>query len=148
MSGSIDLSFVGGRRKPLRSSSMYGITAGGLWVPILVADDGSIGVTGGGLDNDGEVTFWTAKTTNGAGTPAFQTWDGGPGMISVFGTWGTATVQFAFSPDDTTYIDSDGVLFSAADATMNVWYPPGRIKATIATASGPTSLTAMLQSTR
>lgn len=92
------------------------------------------------------MTFFTARTTDGGDT---IDWTGGPGLFSVYGpSWGTATVQLAYSPDaGATYIDTDGALFTA-NATLLVSYPVGKVRATVATASGPTSLTAKLQSTR
>lgn len=93
-------------------------------------------------------TFFTTRTTNGNDV---IDWPGGPGLLSVFGVWGTATLQFAYSPNaGTTYINIDGALFDTNNGnfTMEFKFPAGKIRTTLASASGTTNLTAMLQSTR
>lgn len=103
------------------------------------------GGAGGGLGNSADMTFFTNRTTDGA---VAIDWTGGPGLFSVYGVWGGATVQLAYSPNGgTTYIDTENASFSA-NATMQLSYPPGKVRATVASSSGTTSLSAKLQSTR
>ena len=50
------------------------------------------------------------ETTNGG---SGVDWGGGPGLFTVYGTWGTASVHLAYSPDaGVTYIDTDGGSFT------------------------------------
>src|SRR4051812_12887870 len=58
------------------------------------------------------IVLFAARTTDGS--PGGVDWPGGEGLLSIYGTWGAASVQLAYSPDGgTTYINTDGGLFSA-----------------------------------
>lgn len=91
------------------------------------------------------ITLLAARTSDGSAGGVF--WGGGPGLVSVYGPWGTATVQLAYSPDGTSFIDTDGGLFTA-NATLLMSYPPGLVRATVAGVTTGTSLSAKLESTR
>lgn len=89
------------------------------------------------------ITLLTARATNG--TDGAQAWLGGEGLLSVYGTWGGASVQIAYSPDaGVTYIDADGGLFDTADAMRLMKFPAGNVRATIAGIT-TTSLSAKFQ---
>jgi hypothetical protein len=92
------------------------------------------------------ITLLAARTTDGS--PGGVDWGGGPGLVTVYGTWGTAVVQLAYSPDaGTTYINTDEALFDT-NASMFVQYPAGKVRATIAGVTTGTSLSSKLESTR
>lgn len=112
-------------------------------------DGPSTVAAGGGLGNSADLTFFTARTTNGA---VAVDWPGGPGLLTIFGNWGSGptTAQLAFSSDaGTSYIDTEGATFAdGVDVSLPVQYSPGKVRLTLAAAGGGTSLTAKLQSTR
>jgi hypothetical protein len=92
------------------------------------------------------IVLLVARTTDGS--PGGVAWAGGPGLVSVYGAWGTAQVQLAYSPDGgTTYIDTDGALF-ATNASLLLEYPAGKVRATISGVTTGTSLSSKLESTR
>lgn len=108
---------------------------------------GSLGVTSA----TPTVTFFTALAANGNGV---VDWGGGPGVVDVYGVWGTATLQLAFSADGgVSYADIEGATGPTdtgipANSVIPFELGAGKLKLTLANAGGGTSLTAKALSTR
>lgn len=94
------------------------------------------------------IVLLTNRTTDGS--DGGVDWGGGPGLVTIYGTWGTASVQIAYSPDGgTTYIDTDGGSFSGpSNASQLMSYPAGKVRATVSGVTTGTSLSSKLESTR
>lgn len=91
------------------------------------------------------ITLLSGQTTNGG---AGVDWGGGPGLLTVYGTWGTASVELSYSSDGgTTYIPTDGGLFTT-DGALNVAFGTGKVKAAVTGVTTGTNLNAKLESTR
>lgn len=95
--------------------------------------------------SDAALKFFTASAASIVGTIA---WPGGECLVAFWGTWGGGNVQLAYSPDNgTTYIDTDGALFTQ-NATLLMAYPAGSLVRATFTKVGVCSVSGNAQPTR
>ncbi len=80
-----------------------------------------------------EITLLTAASATGAGVY----WSGGAALWSVYGTWGGATAQMQYSPDQgTTWIDVDGATLTGNGGYIGIPLPEDQIRVAITGGSG------------
>lgn len=99
--------------------------------------------------SDATLKFFTAAIASTVGTIA---WPGGECLVAFWAVspanWGGGNVQLAYSPDNgTTYIDTDGALFTA-NATLLMAYPAGALVRATFTKVGACSVSGNAQPTR
>lgn len=97
-----------------------------------------------------DIVFFTARTTDGNSSAYPMAFPNKKGQLSVYGTFGGATVTFQYSPDyGTTYIAARDAAGNAIAFTANggieIEAPIGELmRCVVSGATGPTTISAKL----